>query len=61
MDIFTLLETLGIPNVGPLPDDVRTIVDRLQYQASLGLSMAANAAGRKATGQETPRITMKES
>lgn len=61
MDIFTLWEILGIPNIGVLPDDVRTIPERLQYQASLGLNGDVNAAGRKASGEAPPRIVAKES
>lgn len=61
MDIFTLWETLGIPNIGVLPDNVRTIPERLQYQQQIGLSGDVNAAGRKASGQEIPRLVTKES
>jgi hypothetical protein len=61
MDIFTLWEILGIPNIGVLPDNVRTIPERLLYQEQLGLSGDVNAAGRKASGQEQPRVVMKES
>jgi hypothetical protein len=61
MDIFTLWEILGIPNIGVLPDNVRTIPERLLYQEQLGLSGDINAAGRKASGQEQPRVVMKES
>ena len=61
MDIFTLWEILGIPNIGVLPDNVRTIPERLIYQMSLGLTGDVNPAGRKATGQDTPRLVTKES
>jgi hypothetical protein len=61
MDIFTLWEILGIPNIGVLPDNVRTIPERLLYMQQLGLSGDVNAAGRKASGQEPPRVTVKES
>lgn len=61
MDIFTLWEILGIPNIGVLPDNVRTIPERLQYQMELGLTGDVNAAGRKASGQEPPRIKVSES
>jgi len=61
MDIFTLWEILGIPNIGVLPDNVRTIPERLVYQAELGLNGDVNAAGRKASGQQLPRIKMSES
>jgi hypothetical protein len=61
MDIFTLWEILGIPNIGVLPDNVRTIPERLLYQQQLGLSGDVNSAGRKASGQAPPRVTVKES
>jgi len=61
MDIFTLWEILGIPNIGVLPDNVRTIPERLLYMQQLGLAGDVNAAGRKASGQEPPRVVMKES
>lgn len=61
MDIFTLWEILGIPNIGVLPDNVRTIPERLLYQQQLGLSGDVNASGRKASGQSPPRIVTKES
>lgn len=61
MDIFTLWEVLGIPNIGVLPDNVHTIPERLAYQALLGLNGQVNAAGRKATGQDVPRVVTKES
>jgi hypothetical protein len=61
MDIFTLWEILGIPNIGVLPDNVRTIPERLLYQEQLGLNGQVNAAGRKASGQSPPRAVVKES
>ena len=61
MDIFTLWEVLGIPNIGVLPDNVRTIPERILYQQQMGLSGDINAAGRKASAQEPPRIVTKES
>jgi hypothetical protein len=61
MDIFTLWEILGIPNIGVLPDNVRTIPERLIYQQALGLTGIVSPAGRKASGQETPRLVTKES
>jgi hypothetical protein len=61
LDIFTLWEALGIPNIGVLPDNVRTIPERLLYQQQIGLIGDVNAAGRKASGQEMPRVTVKES
>lgn len=61
MDIFTLWEILGIPNIGVLPDNVRTIPERLLYMQQLGLTGEVNAAGRKASGQSQPRVVTKES
>lgn len=61
MDIFTLWEILGIPNIGVLPDNVRTIPERLLYMQQLGLTGDVNAAGRKASGQSPPRVVTKES
>ena len=61
MDIFTLWEVLGIPNIGVLPDNVRTIPERILYQQQMGLSGDINAAGRKASAQAPPRVVTKES
>ncbi|HKT90149.1 MAG TPA: hypothetical protein VJQ59_17010 [Candidatus Sulfotelmatobacter sp.] len=59
VDHWTLLETLGIPNVGDAP--AGTITDRLAAERNMGIGMAANAAGRKASGQKMPRTATKES
>jgi hypothetical protein len=61
LDIFTLWEALGIPNIGVLPDNVRTIPERLIYQQSLNLTGDVNPAGRKASAQTSPRVVTKES
>lgn len=68
MDPITLMEQLNIPNIGveTLPDDVRTVLDRLKWCQENGLTASvgpagASAAGRKASGQEAPRIVTKES
>ena len=61
LDIFTLWEALGIPNIGVLPDNVRTIPERLIYQQSLNLTGDVNPAGRKASAQTGPRVVTKES
>lgn len=61
LDIFTLWEALGIPNIGVLPDNVRTIPERILYQQKLGLTGDVNPAGRKASGQQMPRVVNKES
>lgn len=61
MDVYTLWEILGIPNIGVLPDNVRTVPERLQYQQTQGLTGDVNPAGRKASGQMIPRLVTKES
>jgi hypothetical protein len=55
-------EILEIPNMGEPPDpNARTITERLILEAQMGMGMEINPAGRKATAQTTPRITVKES
>lgn len=61
IDHWTLLEVLGIPNVGTPPLGANSITDRLQAEQQMGLGMQVNPAGRKASGQSMPRLTMKES
>jgi len=61
VDPWTLLEVLGIPNVGNPPSGANSITERLQAAQSLGIGMQVNPAGRKASGQEMPRMVMKES
>lgn len=61
IDHWTLLDVLGIPNVGTPPPGATTITDRLIQEQQMGLGMQVNAAGRKATGQEMPRMVTKES
>lgn len=61
IDHWTLLEVLGIPNVGEPPNGANTISDRLVAEQLIGLGMQASAAGRKATGQTMPRMVTKES
>jgi hypothetical protein len=60
-DHWTLLDKLGIPNVGEPPAGANTITERLVAEQQMGLGMAVNPAGRKASGQETPRMVVKES
>jgi hypothetical protein len=57
LDIWTLLDKLGVPNVGNPPSEAKTITDRLKAQQSMGLGMAVSPAGRKASGQEMPSMT----
>lgn len=63
LDPITLMEQLNVPNIGveSLPDDVRTILDRIQWCQKNGLMMDVNAAGRKASGQQAPQIKVSES
>ena len=61
IDHWTLLDVLGVPNVGTPPNNVNTITERLVAEQGMGLGMQVNPAGRKASGQEMPRLTVKES
>jgi len=61
IDHWTLMEVLGIPNVGTPPMGANSITDRLLAEQQMGLGMQVNPAGRKASGQEPPRLVMKES
>jgi hypothetical protein len=61
VDHWTLLDILGIPNVGTPPAGAVTITDRLMREQEMGLGMQVSPAGRKASGQSTPRLTVKES
>lgn len=62
VDRWTMGEILEIPNMGEPPDpNARTITERLILEAQMGMGMEINPAGRKATAQTTPRITVKES
>jgi hypothetical protein len=61
IDHWTLLDVLGIPNVGNPPAGADNITDRLMQEQQMGLGMQVNPAGRKASGQETPRLVTKES
>jgi len=61
IDVATLLEKLNVPNIG-LPENYPTgILARLQKQQEMGIGMAVSPQGRKASGQDTPRMVMKES
>lgn len=61
IDHWTLLDVLGIPNVGNPPMGVNTITERLMAEMQMGLGMQVSPTGRKASGQESPRLTVKES
>jgi len=59
IDHWSLLDVLGVPNVGTAP--AATITDRLMAEQEMGLGMNASPAGRKASGQTMPRLVTKES
>src|SRR6266704_3662715 len=69
VDPISLLEKLGVSNIAPasmLEAAGSTIMERLQWAQQQGLTMTAgpagaSAAGRKATGQQMPRIKISES
>ena len=61
IDHWTLLDEWGVPNVGNPPEGANTITERLMAEQMIGLGMQVNAAGRKASGQEMPRVAIKES
>jgi hypothetical protein len=61
IDHWTLLDVLGIPNVGTPPSGTNSITDRLVLEQQMGLGMQVNPAGRKASGQSSPRLVTKES
>lgn len=54
IDSQTLLEKLQIPNIAE-------IQERKMKEQMLGLGMQVSAAGRKSSGQEMPRMVIKES
>ncbi len=69
VDPITLLQKLDVNNIAPasvLEQAGDTIMERLQWAQSVGLTMAvgpagASAAGRKSSGQAMPRMVVKES
>lgn len=61
IDWWTLLDKLGIPNVGNPPEGATTIMERLKAMQDMGLNMAANSAGRKQSNQTGPRAVTKTS
>ena len=54
VDMWTLAEVLGIPNMGEPP--AGTIPERLVIQQQMGIGMTASPAGRKASGQQMPSM-----
>jgi len=61
LDAYTLWEIFNIPNIGNLPDNVRTIPQRIQWCQQNGLGGAVSPEGRKAGESEGPRVVMKQS
>jgi hypothetical protein len=61
IDHWTLLDTLGVDNVGEPPQGARTITERLMAEQESGLGMNISPTGRKASGQTMPRMVTKES
>lgn len=56
LDVITLYEKLGIPNVGTLPGDPKTIIERLAAQLQMGIGQQVSTTGRKASGQTEPHM-----
>lgn len=56
IDAQTLLEKLEIPNIGEMPGNPGTILERMQAAHEMGYEGAVSAAGRKATGQQMPTL-----
>ena len=54
IDMWTLGEVLGIPNLGEPP--AATIPERLVLQQQMGIGATVSAAGRKASGQQMPSM-----
>jgi hypothetical protein len=61
IDLITCLEKLNIPNIGAPPDLPSGVIPRLIWQQQQGVGLAVNPAGRKSSGESTPRMVMKES
>lgn len=60
VDRWTLYDILEIPNGGVPPNGEVTITDRLMAEMMMGLSMSEGPAGRKASGQEPPKLVNKK-
>lgn len=59
MDPWTLFEVLEIPNGGSPPSGTKDIAKRIIEANELGLSGQVSPVGRKATGQEPPKMQQK--
>jgi hypothetical protein len=60
IDNITLLEKLGVQNIGA-QGAPSTIMERLAWQQQQGIGINISPVGRKASAAETPRLVMKES
>lgn len=56
IDPITLLEKLEIPNIGEPAGVGKTIVERLEWAAQNAMQGQVSAAGRKASGQQPPKM-----
>lgn len=56
IDHWTLLEILGVPNVGNPPDGANTITERLQAEQQMGIGAAVSPVGRHASAQQMPTM-----
>ena len=61
IDTYTLWEIFNVPNIGNLPDGVRTVPERIQWCQQNGLGGAVSPEGRKAGTDQGPRVVMKQS
>jgi hypothetical protein len=60
IDTYTLWEIFNVPNIGNLPDNVRTVPERIAWAQQVGLMGQVSPEGRKASAQQGPRVVMKE-
>jgi len=51
IDHWTLLDVLGVPNVGTPPSGANTITERLMEEMNMGLGMNESTVGRKASAK----------
>lgn len=57
MDIWTLADKLGIPNYGNPPEGATTVTQRLAAMQAMGLTPAVSSTGRKASGEQPPKMS----
>ena len=60
IDPWTLYEVLAIPNSGNPPPGANTIPERIVAAMEMGLMMNTSPAGRKAAGDQPPRMASKD-